>query len=408
MRQWVMGAMAAALLVAMPADAKIKTASIVIDADTGEVLEASNVDARIYPASLTKMMTLYLMFDDLESGKLHLSDRMPVSKKAANQRPSKLGLGAGQTLSVENALYGMVVKSANDAAMCAGEYMGGGSEAAFAERMTRKAHELGMSRTTFKNPNGLPNPEQKSTARDLATLGRALVHNHAKEYHYFSARQFTYNGATINGHNHLLDWYDGADGIKTGYIDASGFNLVSSAKRDGRRLIGVVLGGQSGPARDRLMGKLLDAGFARTPGSAGVELAELPTQEDVAIDDGSAKSTRAVMKAMAKSQKKKTQVAQLREDSRAAGDSDDDEEEWAVQVGSYSQQAKALQMAQVALTKMGKYGEDGEAKAVPNKKGKHAVYASRIVGLSKDDAEAACRKLQTGKHHQPCRAINLG
>lgn len=406
MRQWLMGALAAAFLVALPADAKIKTASIVVDSDTGEVLEASNVDSRIYPASLTKMMTLYLMFDDLESGKLHLSDRMPVSRKAASQRPSKLGLGAGQSLTVENALYGMVVKSANDAAMCAGEYMGGGSESAFAERMTRKAHELGMSRTTFRNPNGLPNPDQKSTARDLATLARALIHNHAKEYHYFSARQFNYNGATINGHNHLLDWYEGADGIKTGYIDASGFNLVSSAKRDGRRLIGVVLGGQSGPSRDRTMAKLLDAGFARTPGSAGIELAELPAQEDVAVaDEGSVKATRAVMKAMAKS--KKTQVAAIRDDNRAAGDSDD-EEEWAVQVGSYGAQAKALQMAQAALVKMGKYGEDGEAKAVPNKKGKHAIYASRIVGLSKDDAQAACRKLQTGKHHQPCRAINLG
>jgi D-alanyl-D-alanine carboxypeptidase len=344
------------------------------------------------------------MFDDLDSGKLHLSDRMPVSRKAASQRPSKLGLSPGQTLTVENALYGMVVKSANDAAMCAGEYMGGGSEAAFAERMTRKAHELGMSRTTFKNPNGLPNPEQKSTARDLATLARALLHNHAKEYHYFSARQFTYNGITINGHNHLLDWYEGADGIKTGYIDASGFNLVTSAKRDGRRLIGVVLGGQTWQARDRQMAKLLDAGFSRTPGSAGVELAELPPQDESA--DESPANSHAVMKAMAKAHKK-TQVAKIRDENRAAGDSDDDEE-WGVQVGASSQQAKALQMAQSALLKIGKYGEDGEAKAVPNKKGKHAVYASRIVGLSKDDAQAACRKLQTGKHHQPCRALNLG
>lgn len=403
MRQWLMGALAAAFLVALPADAKIKTASIVVDAETGEVLEASNVDARIYPASLTKMMTLYLMFDDLESGKLHLSDRMPVTRKAASQRPSKLGLSAGQTLTVENALYGMIVKSANDAAMCAGEYMGGGSETTFAERMTRKAHELGMTRTTFRNPNGLPNPEQKSTARDLATLARALIHNHAKEYHYFSARQFTYNGATVNGHNHLLDWYDGADGIKTGYIDASGFNLVSSAKRDGRRLIGVVLGGSTWQSRDRQMGKLLDAGFARTPGSSSIELAELPQQEDVA--DDSPANTRAVMKAMAKSHKAKTQVAAIRDENRAAGDADDDEE-WAVQVGSYGAQAKALQMAQVALAKMGKYGADGEAKAVAHKKGKHAMYASRVVGLTKDDAQAGCRSL--AKHHHPCRAINLG
>lgn len=400
MRQWVMGVMAAAFLVALPADARVRTASMVVDAETGEVLEANNVDARTYPASLTKMMTLYLMFDDLESGKIHMQDRIPVTKKAAHQKPSVLGLGAGQTLSVEEAMYGMIVKSANDAAMAAGEYMGGGSESAFADRMTRKAHELGMSRTLFRNPNGLPNPDQKSTARDLATLARALLHNHAKEYHYFATKQFVFRGQTINGHNHLLDWYDGADGIKTGYIDASGFNLVSSAKRDGRRLIGVVLGGASGPSRDRMMAKLLDAGFARTPGAAGVEMAELPTQEE------SDETPAAVLKAMAKSQKQKpkTQVAALRED-RSAGDTDDDEE-WVVQVGSFSGQAKALKMAQDALVKIGKYGDDGEAKAVKfSPKGKPVTYKSRIVGLSKDDAHNACNRLH--KTHKPCVALPL-
>jgi len=402
MRQWLMGAMAATCLLALPADAKIRTASMVVDAETGEVLEASNVDVRTYPASLTKMMTLYLLFDDLESGKVHMSDRIPVTKKAAHQQPSNLGLVQGQSITVENAMFGMIVKSANDAAMATGEFLGGGSETAFAERMTRKAHELGMTRTTFKNPNGLPNPEQKSTARDLATLARALLHNHAKEYHYFATKSFNYNGQTINGHNHLMDWYDGADGIKTGYIDASGFNLVTSAKRDGRRLVGVVLGGSSGPARDRQMAKLLDAGFARTPGSAGVEMAELPNQEEA--EEAPAKATRAVMKAMAKSQPK-SQVAKLRDDSKAVGDTDDDEE-WAVQVGSYGQQAKALQMAQQALAKIGKYGDDGEAKAILAKKDGHAIYQSRIVGLSKDDAQNACRSL--AKHHHPCRAIDLG
>ena len=403
MRQWMMGALAAAVLVALPADAKLRTASMVVDAETGEVLQASNVDAQIYPASLTKMMTLYVLFDDLEAGKVHLTDRMPISKKAANQRPSKLGMAVGQTLSVEEALYGMVVKSANDAAMATGEYLGNGSETAFAERMTRRAHELGMTRTTFKNPNGLPNPEQKSTARDLATLARALLHNHAKEYHYFASRQFNFRGQTINGHNHLLDWYEGADGIKTGYIDASGFNLVTSAKRDGRRLIGVVLGGQSAAARDHHMAKLMDAGFARTPGSAGVEMAELAHQEDA--EEPAAKSTHAVLTAMAKSQKGKSQVARIRQEQTAVGDADD-EEEWAVQVGSFAQAAKAVQVAEAALDKMGKYGEDGEAKAITAKNGKHVIYQARIVGLTKEDAKAACRSLT--KHHQPCRALNLG
>jgi D-alanyl-D-alanine carboxypeptidase len=393
MRQWLMGAMAAAFLVALPADAKLKSATMVVDADTGEVLQASNVDTQIYPASLTKMMTLYLLFDDLDSGKIHMSDRIPVSDNAEEQAPSSLGLESGQTLSVEEAMYGMIVKSANDAAMAA----------ACAERMTRKAHELGMTHTVFRNPNGLPNPEQHTSARDMATLARALMHNHAKEYHYFSTREFTFRGQVIHGHNHLLEWYKGADGLKTGFINASGFNIVTTAKRDDRHLIAVVLGWPTGPSRDHQVAKLLNAGFARSPGSAGVEMAELPQQEEA---DEPAVSTRAVMKAMSKSKAKpRSQVAALRADN-SVGDTDDDEE-WAVQVGSYGQQAKALQIAQAALVKFGKYGEDGEAKAVlTSKKGSKRTYASRVVGLSKEDAQGACRISK--KHHQPCRALNLG
>ncbi len=403
MRQWLMGAMAAAFLVALPADAKLKSATMVVDAETGEVLQASNVDTQIYPASLTKMMTLYLLFDDLESGKIHMSDRVPVSDNAEEQAPSSLGLESGQTLSVEEAMFGMIVKSANDAAMAAGEFLGGGSETACAERMTRKARELGMTHTVFRNPNGLPNLEQHTTARDMATLARALMHNHAKEYHYFSTREFTFNGQVIHGHNHLLEWYKGADGLKTGFINASGFNIVTSAKRDDRRLIAVVMGWPTWQSRDHQVAKLLNAGFARAPDSAGVEMASLPVQEEA---DEPAVSTRAVMKAMAKSKAKpKTQVAALRQDN-SVGDTDDDEE-WAVQVGSYGQQAKALQIAQAALVKFGKYGEDGEAKAVlTSKRGSKPTYASRVVGLSKEDAQGACRISK--KHHQPCRALNLG
>ena len=402
MRQWLMGALAAAFFVALPADAKLKSATMVVDAETGEVLQASNVDAAIYPASLTKMMTLYLLFDDLEAGKIHMGDRIPVSDNAEEQAPSSLGLVAGKTLSVEDAMYGMIVKSANDAAMAAGEFLGGGSETAFAERMTRKAHELGMTRTTFRNPNGLPDLEQKTTARDMATLARALMHNHAKEYHYFSTREFTFNGQVIHGHNHLLEWYKGADGLKTGFINASGFNIVTSARRDDRRLIAVVMGWPTWQSRDHQVAKLLNAGFTRTPGSTGVEMAELPQQEEA---DEPAVSTRAVMKAMAKSQHKpKSQVAALRKDT-SVGDTDDDEE-WGVQLGSSGQQGKALKLAQATLVKIGDFGEDGEAKAVLNKKTR--LYLSRIVGLSKEDAQAACRKLQHGKNHQACRAINLG
>lgn len=425
MRQWVMGAMAAAVLVAMPADAKTKhhahahprahaavdthpQATMVVDADTGEVLEASNVDTYIYPASLTKMMTLYLLFDDLEAGKVHMTDRIPVSENAAEQDPSILGLTAGKSLSVEEAMLGMIVKSANDAAMATGEFLAGGDEDAFAQRMTRKARELGMTRTTFKNPNGLPNSEQKTTARDMATLARALMHNHAKEYHWFSTKSFMFQGQVVNGHNHLLDHYKGADGLKTGFIAAAGFNIVTTAKRNDRHLVAVVMGWPTWQSRDKQVAKLLDAGFKRAPDSAGVQLAEAPAQSQTEESDDSAdKAARAVMTAMATpaKSKPKSEVARLRED-RSAGDTDDDDE-WVVQVGSFSVQATALQKAKDALLKMGKYGEDGEAKAVViSKKGHKTTYASRIVGLSKDDAQNACRSLS--RHHHPCRAINIG
>ena len=210
-----------------------KYASLVIDADTGEIFHASHIDDRNHPASLTKIMTLYLLFDDLDAGKVHLSNSMPVSAHAAGQIPSKLGLSPGDTISVETALLGMVTKSANDASVVLAEYLAGGSEQAFAARMNRKARELGMRVSEFHNANGTPNPHQISSARDMATLARALIHNHAKYYHYFSTRQFTYEGQVMNNHNHLMESYDGMDGIKTGFVAASGFNLVASAKRDG-------------------------------------------------------------------------------------------------------------------------------------------------------------------------------
>lgn len=396
----------AALLLAIflmaPGGAQAKYADMVVDADTGEVLHANNVDAPSYPASLTKMMTLYLLFDDLESGKVQLSDQMRVSPHAAAQAPSKLDLRPGQTLSVENGLLGLVTKSANDAAVTIAEYLAG-SETLFAARMTRKARELGMSRTTFKNANGLPNLEQKTTARDMATLARALIHNHAREYHYFGTRQFVYNGQTIANHNHLLEWYDGADGIKTGYIDASGFNLVASAKRDGRRLIGVVFGGLSAPARDRQMARLLDAGFARTPGSSGVAMTELALQND--NDEGSAK-TKAVLRAMSKQQSGQ-QIASARSTARrnqSVGDAEDDS--WAIELGSFTQPAKAQQLADSMQDRLGKLVEDGEAKSAGLKQGHHLVYHARIVGLTRSDAQKACHSLV--KQHHSCRTLNLG
>lgn len=236
-------------------------ASLVVDAGTGKVLYARNADTRNYPASLTKMMTLYLLFDAIDSGKYSMTSRLPVSAHAAGQPPSKLGVQAGQTIAVQDAIRALVTKSANDVAVVVAEALGG-TEAGFARKMTDTAHRLGMSRTTFRNASGLPDPGQMSTAHDMALLGMALLKHFPHHYHYFSTRSFRYGTRTVTTHNHLLGKYTGADGMKTGYIRASGFNIVTSAVRDGRRLVGVVFGGRTAQSRDAHMMELLDQGFA--------------------------------------------------------------------------------------------------------------------------------------------------
>ncbi|MGH6946808.1 MAG: D-alanyl-D-alanine carboxypeptidase family protein [Kiloniellales bacterium] len=258
---WLVLVLLSLIVVAGPAEAR-RYASIVVDVASGQVLYERHADTRAYPASLTKMMTLYLMFEALESGRLSLKRELPVSARAAGMPPSKLGLVKGQTITVENVILALVTKSANDAAVVAAEALAG-TEIAFAKEMTRKARELGMTQTTFRNASGLPNRAQRSTARDMAKLGTALIRHFPSYYHYFSTPQFTYRGRTYKNHNSLLDDYPGADGIKTGYIRASGFNLVASVVRDGRRIIAVVFGGKTPRSRDVHMADLLDEGFVK-------------------------------------------------------------------------------------------------------------------------------------------------
>lgn len=243
------------------AHANSKYASIVVDAETGKVLRARNADKKLYPASITKIMTLYMAFDALKSGKIRLNDRIRISKRAAGMEPSKIGLPAGSSIKVEDAIYALVTKSANDIAVAMAEHLGG-TEWGFASKMTTKARALGMSSTTFKNASGLPDKGQQSTAKDLAIMARALIYNHPQYYHYFSTKNFKYRGVNYNNHNRLMSSYKGMDGIKTGYIHASGFNLVASAVQNNRRLIGVVLGGRTTASRNAHMAKILDEGFA--------------------------------------------------------------------------------------------------------------------------------------------------
>lgn len=232
-------------------------ASIVVDVNSGKVLQATNADSPRHPASLTKMMTLYLLFERLEAGKIKLSTDLEVSAHAAGQAPSKLALKPGQTIDVEDAIKALVTKSANDVAVMVAEAIGG-SEPAFARMMTAKAHALGMAHTTYFNASGLPDDRQITTARDQAILGRALQDRFPKYYRYFSTRVFTYRGKSMRNHNHLLGRVNGVDGIKTGYIRASGFNIVTSAHRGDRRIVAVVFGGRSGKARDARVRSLIE------------------------------------------------------------------------------------------------------------------------------------------------------
>ncbi len=233
-----------------------KYAAIVVDAKTGKTIFSRNADAHRYPASLTKIMTLYIVFEELEKGRLSESTRMKVSKFASRQAPSKLGLRPGKTIHVRDAIRALVTKSANDVAVVVAEHISG-SQAAFARRMTGTARRLGMSRTTFYNPHGLPNSRQRTTARDMARLGRAIQERFPKRYGYFATRSFKYGRRRYRNHNKLLGRVRGVDGIKTGYTRASGFNLVSSVKTGGRHIVAVVMGGKTGRRRDAHMRSLI-------------------------------------------------------------------------------------------------------------------------------------------------------
>ena len=223
--------------------------SIIVDGNSGATLSSNNSDASRHPASLTKIMTLYLLFERLDAGKIRLDTEMDVSEHASEQAPTKLGLRPGQTIRVEDAIKGLVTRSANDAAVVIAEAIAG-DEDDFAKLMTRKARALGMTRTVYRNASGLPDDDQVTTARDQSTLGRAIQDRFPRYYRYFSTSAFNYHGHSIRNHNHLLGSVEGVDGIKTGYIRSSGFNLVTSMRRDNRHLVGVVMGGRSGGSRD--------------------------------------------------------------------------------------------------------------------------------------------------------------
>ncbi|MFM2042777.1 MAG: D-alanyl-D-alanine carboxypeptidase [Pseudomonadota bacterium] len=399
------------LLALMPVQALAKYASIVIDARTGQVLHAANADTRLFPASLTKMMTLYMTFEALEAGKLTLNTRLPVSRRAEGMAPTKLGLRAGQTIRVEDAILGLVIRSANDASVVLAEALAG-TEVEFARQMTEKARSLGMTRTTFRNASGLPNAGQLSTVRDMARLAQALVDDHGEHYHFFSRRSFTYAGVTMNSHNRLMARYDGMDGLKTGFTNASGFNLASSVVRDGRRLVGVVFGGQTARWRDDHMASLLDRAFegrsapvlvasapaARRAATATAEAARAPVparkpgqaETDVAatvVRVAGAIATGAGELALPKPAVAGTLAAPM--PAVAPGG-------WGIQVGAFNNQTAGQRAVATATQRASGLLDSAIPHVVEVKASGNTLYRARLMGLDEKTARRACSRLSKG------------
>ncbi len=405
--------------------------SIVLDARTGQVLTETNADVLTYPASLTKMMTLYLTFEALNAGRLRVDHYFAVSPEAAAKRPSKLGLSAGETVQVQDLILGVVTKSANDAAAVLAEGLAG-SEAAFAERMTLKARQLGMTHTTYRNASGLHDPEQRTTARDVARLALALYYHFPREYRYFATQEFEFRGEPFGTHNHMLEWYDGLDGIKTGFINQSGFNIAVSAVRDGRRLIGVMMGGRSARSRDQEVAGLLDQGFATlaAPGAAPrhdgpavavaaparptpvpqapVAPAAAPPPRPAAAEatvaertppreapDRIGKLAAAAMHHL--SPVRRAEAAPSPREAHAAP------EGWGIQVGAFRGESAAERAASHAATLPAAKGKPQHI--VPPLKGdRNRLYRARLSHFTQKGAEAACVALR--KKLMPCTVVN--
>ena len=358
---------------AKPAEAKY--ASLVMDAKTGLVLHAVNAHTLNYPASLTKLMTLYMVFDALRAGDWTLNTRIKASRKATRQPPSRLAVRYGETITINQAIRALIVKSANDVAVMVAEAYAG-SERKFALRMTAMARKIGMSRSTFRNASGLPHRGQLSTAHDMALLARRLMTDFPEYYGYFSETSFTFHGRTFPTHNKLMRSYEGADGLKTGYIHASGFNLVLSAHRDNQRLIGVVFGGNTAKQRNRHLASLMNKGFR----SLGI-------------------GANAPQAAKARAQ---PNISEERPIAKNLPNGDD----YGVQVGAYAKYDPAYESARKAFNLASRYLDDGMIRIVPLKRRKKGpLYRARILGVSKREAYRACRLLE--RKSIPCMELKI-
>ncbi|MEM8936213.1 MAG: D-alanyl-D-alanine carboxypeptidase [Pseudomonadota bacterium] len=420
-------AFAASLAVAGQASANSKYAAYVVHAESGDVFFDRYSTKRRYPASLTKMMTLYLLFEALEDGELTLTSKLPVSKRAAGQPPSKLGVRSGNTIPVEAAIHALVVKSANDVAVVVAEKLAG-SEWRFAQEMTTKARSLGMYRTVFRNASGLPNTKQITTARDMAILGQRVQQDFPQYFHYFSTKKFTYGGRTYSTHNSLVKTYAGADGIKTGYTNRSGYNLVTTADKNGNRLIGVVLGGRSGYTRDRHMRQILNNAFAaiaknprrvsalhrNTPTPSikptalaalakkkqAVALAAAPTPSVKPAPSASDDVLGALIAAADTDDFNEFESYRMARASRAIDylgegdrDSEDDGLNWDVQIGAYSSKTLAQKELERAV-KRGGLSDSARSVSPSRQDSGQTLFRARLTSLTEIEAAATCAHLQ--------------
>ena len=382
------------------AEAPTRYAAIIIDDATGRVLHQVNADERRYPASLTKMMTIYMAFEAIEKKRLTFDSRLTITPHAANQAPSRIGLAPGDNFTVRQAILALVTKSANDAATALGETIAG-NEAAFAAMMTKRAQALGMNNTVFRNANGLPDPQQITTARDLATLSRALRRDFPQHYHYFSTPAFTYKGVTVTNHNRVLNQLDGADGLKTGYIRASGFNLASSATRNGRRIVGVVLGGESGSWRDARMVQLMEQAFDNTitnPAPSMVASAKPAAPAQARKSQPEATPNRVTMLAdpnlnFEQGDTEMT-VASLPASKPRYSLPKNSGSEWTIQVGAFSKQAPAHAAAASAKDKLPQILSVARVIVVDGRDDGSKYFRARLTGLTESAARSACKQLE--------------
>ncbi|WP_344704941.1 serine hydrolase [Halomonas cibimaris] len=381
-------------------------AGMVVDMDNGEVLYAENADARRYPASLTKMMTLYLTFEALADDELALAQPLAVSKAAAAMPASKLWLAQGSSITVDKAIRALTVKSANDVAVVLAEALGG-SESAFARQMTQKARELGMRDTVFRNASGLPDDRQTTTARDLVTLAVRVMRDFPQYYHYFGLQRFTYRGTTHTSHNRLVKNYPGADGLKTGFIRASGFNVATTAVHDGRRMVGVVMGGFTSRSRDKHMTDLLDRSFARAAlRDQHSWLGDTQfSREFMAFGGGAlppapAETSRPLLAAV-----KTKAPADVGDPLKplmdgAAPAMGDAAGGWGIQVGAFSEPASARRLAHQAA---GRLRVNGRVSVDPLN-GPQQVFRARLVALGESQARRACQQLKDSG--MDCMVVN--